>query len=114
MLIRGETIKYSKRRAKRFREQEVKLTNDIANLRNISIHTNAEADINNLIVAQEKLEKLREPKIHGAITRSRVRWYEEGEKCSSFFLSLEKRNGIRKSIQSITVNDEVIQRNKTY
>ena len=28
----------------------------------------------------------------GAILRSKVRWYEEGEKCSKYFLLLEKRN----------------------
>ena len=35
-----------------------------------------------------------------AIFRSKVRWYEEGEKCSKYFRSLEKRNKIIKLLYS--------------
>ena len=51
---------------------------------------------------------MREPKIQGAIARSRAKWYEEGERCSKYFLSRKKRNGIRKSIQSLMINGQLI------
>ena len=64
--------------------------------------------MNNFFAAQEKLEKIRELNIQGANTRSRTRWYEEGEKCSKYFLSLEKTNGTRQLIQSLLVNGQLI------
>ena len=112
MLIRGETVRYSKRKARKFREEEQTITNEIIDLRNKYAQTHAQSDLNKLQKAQEKLEKIREPRIQGAITRSRVRWYEEGERCTKFFLSLEKRNGIRKSVQSLSVNDKTITKKK--
>ena len=90
MLIRGETIKYSKQRAKALRKQEEDAQQEIPHLRNMLAQTGTESDVNKLLIAQEKLEKLREPKIQGAITRSRVRWYDEGEKCSKYFLVLRR------------------------
>ena len=42
--------------------------------------------------AKTDLENLYNYIADGAILRSKVHWYEEGEKCSKYFLSLEKRN----------------------
>ena len=58
--------------------------------------------------AQKALEEIRKPKIQGQITRSKVSWYEDGEKSSKYFLSLEKRNAIRNSVQSIKVNEKIV------
>ena len=108
MLVRGETVRYSKQKAKNARKEEEAANNDVAHFHHIFAQSGKAEDMNNLLTAQEKLEKVREPKIQGAITRSRARWYEEGEKCSKYFLSLEKINGARKSIQSLLVNDQLI------
>ena len=40
----------------------------------------------------EQLEKIYKSKCKGAIIRSRVKWFEEGEKNTKYFMSLEKRN----------------------
>ena len=61
-----------------------------------------------LIRSKHKLEQIRAPRIQGLITRSRVTWHEQGEKCSKYFLGLEKRNAIRKSINSIKIASQVI------
>ena len=114
MLLRGETIKYSKQRAKALRKQEKDAEQEIAHFRNVFAQTGTENDVNNLLIAQEKLERLREPKIQGAITRSRVRWHGEGEKCSKYFLSLEKRNGIRKSVQSLDIDGQTVTEKRKY
>ena len=110
MLIRGQTVKYSKQKARRLREREETANKEIDRFRNAFARTGANSDMNNLLSAQDNLQKLREPKIQGAIARSRVKWYEEGEKCSKYFLSLEKRNGVRKSIQSLSINNNTITR----
>ena len=65
-------------------------------------------DLQNLEEAQKDLEEVRKPKIQGQITRSRVNWFEDGEKSSKYFLSLEKRNAIRNSVQSIKVNEKIV------
>ena len=39
--------------------------------------------------------------IYGTILRSKIRWYEEGEKNTKFFLSLEKSNAQNKTMSSI-------------
>ena len=112
MLIRGETVKYSKRKARTNRQHEKEANEEINRLRNIFVQTGENIDLDNLSNAQQKLQTIREPKIQGAITRSRIRWHEEGEKCSKYFLSLEKRNGMRKSIQCLTTNDQTITNKK--
>ena len=47
---------------------------------------------------REELEKIRALKMEGVLLRSRGRWLEKGEKPTKFFLNLEKRNFISKSI----------------
>ena len=54
---------------------------------------------------KDKLNKLIESKTQGAIIRSRVKWYEEGEKNSKYFLNLEKHNSNLKSINRLTLRD---------
>ena len=48
---------------------------------------------------------MRRPMIDGLIIRSRAKWHEDGERSSRYFLSLEKRNAMRKTITSLTVDD---------
>ena len=51
--------------------------------------------------AKTDLENLYNYIADGAILRSKVRWYEEGEKCSKYFLSLEKRNKTSSCIRKL-------------
>ena len=44
----------------------------------------------------------------GIPIKSRCQWYEEGEKSSTFFLNLEKFNGMQSQITKIIVNDQEI------
>ena len=45
-----------------------------------------------------ELEEIRRQKIEGVMLRSRARWVEYGEKPTSYFANLEKRNSVNKSI----------------
>ncbi len=40
----------------------------------------------------------------GAYTRSRSKWLEEGERNSSYFFALEKRNGQRKTLSALNID----------
>ena len=44
-------------------------------------------------------------KIKGTVLRSKARWYENGEKDSSYFLNLEKRNFLRKKISKLKLSN---------
>ena len=62
----------------------------------------------NVEIAENNLEKARESRIKGLIIRSRATWHEQGERSTKYFLSLEKRNATRKSVQYLNVNDKLI------
>lgn len=47
-------------------------------------------------------------KISGSIIRSKIKWTEHGEKNSSFFLNLEKRNYINKHITQLNISGNII------
>ena len=110
MTIRGETVKYCKRRARKRREKEQELEREInlayERFNNSKCDTTAKALDN----AKKALEEHRKPYIEGLIVRSRTQWHEKGERSTKYFLSLEKRNSIRKTIQYIKYKDKTITR----
>lgn len=101
MMIRGETVQYSKEKAKRTRLKERNLEEKIARSELDFSVSGEESDATELDLLKNQLEELRRPMIEGLIVRSRVAWHEQGERNSKYFLSLEKRNSSRKTIQYI-------------
>ena len=65
---------------------------------------------NNDILIQKKmeLEASRKNRIEGSIIRSRAKWLNEGEKPSKYFLNLESRNYVNKTIPRLDVNGKII------
>ena len=54
---------------------------------------------------QADLENLRKDKMNGVLIRSKTRWFEHGEKPSKYFLNMEKRNYVSKTITRIVKSD---------
>ena len=108
MIIRGETVRFSKRKARRSRQLEYEIMSEIANIKDSLESNKTRANLLLLEEAQGKLENIRKEKIEGLITRSRANWFEDGERCSKYFLSLEKRNALRNSILSLKLNDKTL------
>ena len=52
-----------------------------------------------------KLSKIASVKTHGTIIRSRARWYERGEKNSTYFYNLEKTKQRKKHVTPLKIND---------
>ena len=50
------------------------------------------------------METFYDKKIEGTIIRSRARWHEYGEKSNKYFLSLEKRNNVRKHVRKLCLS----------
>ena len=51
--------------------------------------------------AKNELENLYDNITNGIILRSKARWYEEGEKNTKYFLSLEKNNKAKSHIRKV-------------
>ena len=62
--------------------------------------------LDNLEIKNKELEQERKSKIEGLITRSRARWYELGERNSSYFCNLENRNYVNKTIQELSLDSK--------
>ena len=113
MMLRGESVKLSKRYARQNRLEEEILKGEVDRAQKQFNSTSLENDLKHLEEVKSKLEEIRKPKIDGLIVRSRVQWHEQGEKSSKYFLSLEKRNCNVKNIQYIKKGDTIITQTNT-
>lgn len=72
--------------------------------------------------AKHDLEALRKIKIQGYMMRSKVKWLDQGEKTSKYFLNLEKRNYTSKLIPKlrlesgdyVTQTDDILKEQRRY
>ena len=60
--------------------------------------------LNQLETAKAELDELYNYNTEGSILRSKVRWFEHGEKSSKYFLGLEKRNKSKTHVQKLLAN----------
>ncbi len=67
-----------------------------------------ENEKNQLSNSKADLIVLREKKMEGVLLRSRARWIADGEKVTSYFCSLEKRNYVNKRIIKLECNGTTI------
>ena len=54
---------------------------------------------------KDEWEQIIEHRTRGAIIRSKTRWYNEGEKNTKYFLTLEKRHFKQGTISQLKTND---------
>ena len=99
--IRGETIKFATTEKRKAEAKEQQLIKDITTLeKSPSVFS---TDL--LTDKKEELENLRSVKVKGKIVRSRLQWLQQGEKPSRFFLNLENKNYIEKTIKKVKLKD---------
>ena len=108
MMLRGESVKFSKETARQNKIIENQLKKDIDAAQEKYSKSALESDLNTLELAKNSLEEFRSPIIEGLIVRSRVAWHEHGERSSKYFLALEKRNACAKSIEYISDGNQFI------
>ena len=95
--IRGKSISYASYKKKKEIEEENKLITDIQEIENRNANLNDD-EILLLEQKKEELTSLRNKKLQGMIIRSKMVWINEGEKPTSYFCNLEKRNFVSKQI----------------
>ena len=111
--VRQQSIAYSAsiKRAKKRKEDE--LEKEISNLEK-QIHSATGPDPLNqnanerMKALKEELEKIIEYRTKGAILRSKSKWYNEGEKNTKYFLSLEKRHFKQGTISQLKLDDNTL------
>ena len=59
-------------------------------------------DNEDYLACKTKLDKIYDKKVEGLRIRSKCDWYEKGEKCNKFFLTLEKRHAIQNQIKTFS------------
>ena len=94
--IRGLIIDFAKKKKKREIQREKELITQITRL-----EENMQLNVEQLEILKIELASLREDRIKGAQIRARSLKLNEGEKPSSYFLSLEKANYINKTMLEI-------------
>ena len=107
MEIRNFTLQYSKRKARLEKDKEKELLVKINNLQEKLCASKYDPKLlNELNVLKSKLEKISDQRIKGTILRGKARWYENGERNSKYFLSLEKKNYLRKKITKLKLSNQ--------
>ena len=98
--IRAFCIKFSKNRAKEKREIFTNLEQQI------KAHENAPSpeSSDNYLASKLEFERLLNEKTNGCILRSKTTIFEQNEKSSKYFLSLEKKNAVQNTIKLLLDN----------
>ena len=104
--IRGLSIRFSKRKAFKERENICLLKEKIATLTE-ALQRNATAEIiQKLEEAKKELNDINDKQTRASMLRSKAKWTELGEKSSKYFLGLEKRNFKNKCITKLRTEHE--------
>ena len=94
---------YANERAEKRKSRRKHLEEKVSKLEREIVDT--EGDSEDVILeyesAKNELEKLYEYITNGIILRSKAQWYEEGEKNTKYFLSLEKNNKAKSHIRKL-------------
>ena len=105
MEIRAFTITFSKKKAKRKRDEESILLSELMRLQTKLQASYSDSLKTELERIKFKLFKIAGTKTRRTIVHSRARWHEHGERDSKYFYNLEKRNQKKKHITSLANND---------
>ena len=109
MQIRGTTIPYAAGKKRERIRQEKQIEEEINILQKDVDEKHSPETNNKLKSKQMELQKIREYKMKGILTNSRVHWAAKGEKNSKYFLSLERRNYTNKVMTKLILdnNEEI-------
>ena len=100
--IRKFTIEYCKRRRCETNERQKRLERQLYELeRNLTTETR----VSKYNEVKQELKQTDDEKINGHIIRSKLRWHEEGERSTKYFLGLENARAVKKHLQKLKLKD---------
>ena len=103
--IRVNTIYYSKNKHKKKKDYEDTLNKELNKIDESLACNPSEELLKQKDEILEEIKNIEDYKIQGAAVRSRERWFEEGEKSSKYFFSLEKSNAKKTHIRKLKTNN---------
>lgn len=106
-LVKKLSMRYCKKRNRERRRRECELREKMAEELN-QMEQNPNRNIGEYMEIKGKLETYEKDKCKGAIIRSKAQYAVEGEKCTAFFLGLEKRKQGRTYIAEIENEEGVV------
>ena len=115
--IKELTQAFSKKKAKQNRGEVKEIEKKLCDLEEkINNGENSPNICKDYTETKSKLERYYQQKCKGASIRARVRWFEEGEKNTKYFLNLEKHQGVKKQLtkvrteqnKTVTTEEEVL------
>ena len=112
MELRGLIIQYAKRKARKSREYLESFEQRLAETEAFINNSNEDGDnLETKLTLQEQLKKelqyLYEKKGEGAMSRSKLRWTEHGEKPTKYFFNMEAKNFNHKTIPELETSEGV-------
>ena len=110
MQIRATSIQYAKEKKSRLKQKEYFIEKEVLALEkkleeNNPSEPHKEILHTELRIKKQQLEEIIGYKTQGAIIRSKVKWYNEGERNTKYFHSLEKRHFNSKTIRNLVTDD---------
>ena len=126
MQIRATSIQYAKEKKSRLKQEYFLEKEVLALERKLEENNPSEPHkgilLTELRIKKQQLEEIIGYKTQGAIIRSKVKWYYEGERNTKYFHSLEKQHFNSKSIRNLVTDDgtriftdvEILQEAKNY
>ncbi|KAL9958928.1 hypothetical protein ACROYT_G036005 [Oculina patagonica] len=109
MEIRSLTIPYCKQKARKVRELEKNLEKRLEildeKINSCTDDANLESALKEHEYLQNELRRSYEKRAESAIFRSKVRWTEEGEKPTKYFLNMERKNYNKKIITELQTSE---------
>lgn len=103
-------MKESKRITKEKKDKMQTLSDECKNLEETLDKEQNQLLYETYLEKKEELNRLIDEKTEGSIMRAKVRWYEEGEKSTKYFLNMEKRNYMKKTMTRLVVGDKIIEK----
>ena len=104
--IRYETIVYSKKKAKKRRSVLVSLEERLKECQVKWDEDPTPENLNDLEIIQTEYDRHYDYITQGIIIRSRVNWYEQGEKSNKYFLNLENAKKKKSSIRKLSLDND--------
>lgn len=105
--IKTFSRRFAMDKSKANRTEQIKAEREVLTLsKNLQRHPGNSELRDKLYKAQGILDKLETQKVESVIFRSKVNWYEKGEKCSSYFFRQIRKNAGLSTVKRLIDNDK--------
>lgn len=107
--IRSFSVPYCIKKSKDKKKFKLDLENQLKQLQSEIDQNTTPENLEAFNSTKKELETIERHTANGHIFRSKCKWYEEGEKNTKYFTSLEKRNYDNKVISQLQIDNKIIE-----